>query len=198
MMDRDFYDLVTNGKKHSTDNWGTGVILQHPQTKKILMARRTDGDRPYATPGGKVEYGESPMEGICRECLEESNVAIHDMKCYDFRTHSSANGKNWVDFLFYSDSFDDSDIQNQETEMEPFEWFDVDEAMELNLFPPTRASLESAISLGLLEGNCHEKDYIPFVDCPTSGFAAKDSCINAYSYQEPEQVFTTHQFLEWD
>lgn len=181
MIDNDFYDLVVNGVKHSTDNWGTGVILQHPQTKKILLAKRTD-TKEYASPGGKAEYQESPRDGILRECKEESNVTIHNMVCYDFRTHSSPNGKNWVDFLFYSNDFDDSNIRNQESEMEPFEWFTPEEALQLNLFPPTKASLIRAIELGLVDGTCEESNYIPFVECPTSGFAAKDSCCCAYSY----------------
>lgn len=198
MIDADFYNLVTNGFKHSNDNWGTGVILQHPQTKKILLARRTDGNKEYASPGGKVEYSESPMEGILRECKEESNVSIHDMCCYDFRTHSSSNGKNWVDFLFYSNSFDDSSIKNQETEMEPFEWFSVEDALNLDLFPPTKAALERAVELGLLESESFTGNYIDFMNCPTSASEIMDSCCCAYSYQEPEQIFTTHQGLYWD
>ena len=199
MIDKDFIDLVTNGFKHSNDNWGTGVILQHPHTKKILLARRTDGDKQFASPGGKVEYSECPRDGILRECKEESNVTINDMCCYDFRTHSSpTNGKNWVDFLFYSNNFDDSNIKNQESEMGEFQWYDIDEALKLDLFPPTRAALERACELGLVNGNCDESNYIPFVNCPTSGFAVKDSCCCAYSYKEPEQIFTTHQALPWD
>lgn len=197
MIDNDFYQLVTSGFKHSNDNWGTGVILQHPQTKKILLAKRTD-TKEYASPGGKVEYSESPKDGILRECKEESNVTIRDMCCYDFRTHSSPNGKNWVDFLFYSNDFDDSDIKNQEKEMEQFEWFDVDEALKLDLFPPTKASLERACELGLLDGNCSEENYIPFVECPSTASGVQDSCCCAYSYSQPEEVFTTHQLLPWD
>lgn len=198
MIDKDFYDLVNSGIKHSNDNWGTGIILQHPQTGKILLAKRTDGNKPYASPGGKVEYQECPRDGILRECKEESNVDVYDMVCYDFRTHSSPNGKNWVDFLFYSNNFDDSNIQNQVSEMEPFEWFDIDEALQLDLFPPTRAALERAVEIGLINGNCPESEYIPFVECSTSGFTVKDSVCCAYSYEEPEQVFTTHQGLDWD
>lgn len=197
MIDNDFIALVNTGVKHSTDNWGTGVILQHPVTGRILLARRTDGEHQFASPGGKVEMGESPKDGILRECLEESNVAIKDMCCYDFRTHSAPNGKNWVDFLFYSNSFDDSDIQNQESEMEPFDWYDVDEALSLDLFPPTRAGLERAIELGLVS-NPEKLGFIEFVDCPRSASEVMDSVTNAYSYEEPETVFVNNQGFYWD
>lgn len=197
MMDRDFVELVNTGVKHSTDNWGCGVILQHPQTKKILLARRTD-THTWASPGGKVEYQESPKQGVLRECKEESNVTIHNMSCYDYRVHTAPNGKNWVDFLFYSDSFDDSDVKPQATEMEPFEWFTVDEALQLDMFEPTKRALLSAIALGLLDGTCDEENYIPFVDCPSTPSAAQDSCHCAYSFVEPETVFANNQGLYWD
>lgn len=200
MIDRDFYDLVTTGVKHSGDNWGTGVILQHPITQKILLARRTDGEKLYASPGGKVEYKESPKEGILRECKEESNVQIKDMYCYDFRTHSSPNGKNWVDFLFYSDNFDDSDIRNQPTEMEEFDWYSLEEALRLPLFPPTKAAIDSAIAIGLIGSESVDSDkFIPFVDCPLSASAVQDSYPCAYSYIEPEAIFTQRgQLMPWD
>lgn len=200
MVDKDFYDLVNNGVKRSSDNWGTGVILQHPVTNKILLARRTDGDKQYASPGGKVEYQESPKEGILRECREESNVTIKDMCCYDFRTHSSPNGKNWVDFLFYSNNFDDSDIHNQPSEMEEFSWFNVEDALNLDLFPPTKAALKRAVELGLTAGSCDEQNYIPFVDCPSTPSAVQDSCCCAYSFVEPEKIFDKGDapYLPWD
>lgn len=198
MIDNDFYNLVNSGVKHSTDNWGTGVILQHPQTGKILLAKRTDTGE-YASPGGKVELSESPRDGILRETKEESNITIKDMNCYDFRTHSGPNGKNWVDFLFYSNSFDDSDIKNQPSEMESFDWYDLSETRTMNLFPPTKAGLDRAEELGLLSNTCDTSNYIPFVDCPTSASAVMDSPPCQYTFYQPE-VFDSpsYNWFEWD
>ena len=195
-MTKDFINLVNNGVKRSTDNWGTGVILQHPETGKILLAKRTDTGE-YGSPGGKVENSESPSQGVVRECLEESNVKIKDMYCYGNNLHTSPNGKNWVDFLFYSNSFDDTNIQNQETEMEPFDWFDVHQALNLNLFPPTRTALEMALECGLLNND----GYIPYMTCPTSASAVSDSYPCQYSYVEPEQTYEgklTSPWIYWD
>ena len=198
MITNDFLDMVNSGVKQSTDNWGTGVILQDPFTKKILLAKRTDNGM-YGGPGGKVENGESPCQGICRECKEESNVTLNNMYCYDMNLHDSPNGKNWVDFLFYSDDFDASNITNQQTEMEPFDWYTVEEALNLNLFPPTRAGLDLAMQHGLLKDNpTMGGDVIPYIECPTSASQIMDSPPCQYSYEEPEQIFTTHQWLPWD
>lgn len=199
MIDNDFINLVNSGVKRSTDNWGTGIILQHPQTKKILLAKRVDtGD--YGGPGGKVELSESPRDGILRETKEESNITIRDMSCYDFKTHTSPNGKNWVDFLFYSNNFDDSDIKNQPSEMGEFGWYDVSETMRMNLFPPTRAGIERALELGLLDGTADTANYIPFVDCPTSATAVMDSPPCQYSFQPQPEVFDSpnYNWYEWD
>ena len=194
-MTQDFINLVNTGVKRSSDNWGTGIILQHPVTKKILLAKRTDTGE-YGTPGGKVEYSESPKNGIIRECLEESNVKIKDMICYGNNLHTSPNGKNWVDFLFYSNSFDDSEIKNQETEMEEFNWYDVDEALKLNLFPPSRTGLEVALEEGLLNGTS-TGDYISYVNCPTSASAVSDSYPCQYSYIEPQNTYEGQLMSPW-
>lgn len=198
MMTNDFKSLVTSGVKQSSDNWGTGIILQHPQTKMILLAKRTDTGT-YGGPGGKVELKESPLEGIIRECKEESNITINSMVCYGDNLHDSPNGKNWVDFLFYSDDFDDSDIQNQASEMEPFAWYSVTDALGMDLFPPTRTALEMAYQIGLLNSECDDsQNYIPFTECPTSATEVVDSPCCQYSWCEPEKIFTTHQWLYWD
>lgn len=198
MIDNDFYQLVTTGVKHSSDNWGTGIIIYNPAMDAILMAQRTDNHQ-WATPGGKVELGESPYQGVLRECLEESNVTVNSMKCYDYRCHTAPNGKNWVSFMFFTDDADWSNVINQETEMEPFGWVKVDDVEKLDLFPPTKASIESAKQCGLIGVKSpDEAGYIPFVECPTSPFAAHDSCVCAYSYEEPETVFVHNEGLYWD
>lgn len=152
MVDKDFIELVEHGKMRQGNNYGVGVILLDTQTGKIALAKRTD-NHLWATPGGKVEVGETPKQGIIRETKEESNVVIRSMICYDYSAHTSPNGKNWLDFLFLSTDFDASKMKNQESEMEPFQWFTIPEALRLDLFPPSRKGLENAIELGILDLN---------------------------------------------
>lgn len=197
-MTSDFKDLVCSGVKHSTDNWGTGIIVQDPVTQKILLAKRTDNGQ-YGGPGGKVEMGESPRDGVLRECMEESNVRVNSMMCYGNNLHTSPNGKNWVDFLFHTTDFDASQLKNQESEMEEWDWYTIDEALHMDLFPPTRTGLEMAIECGVMDTTSPMGgNLIPFVDCPTSASQVMDSPPCQYSWSEPEKVFTTHQWLPWD
>lgn len=191
MIDSDLMNLVTTGKMKSGNNYGTGIILVHPQTKKILMGERTD-NHLMATPGGKVELGESPLQGILRETLEESNIKVNSANLYDYRVHSSENGKNWVSFMFISDDFDDSNIKNQESEFGPLDWYDLEEIQNMDLFPPTETSIDRAVGLGLLgDLNPDTQHYIPFVDCGSTVCNAKDTCPCEYSYREPDIIFGT-------
>ena len=194
----DMYSLLTAPKMSSNMKWGAGIILQDPETKRILLAKRVDNGR-YGCPGGTVEYNEKPIDAILRETLEESNIKVNSMSYYDSINHNSPNGE-WTSFLFYSDDFDASDVINQQTEMSEWGWYDTDAVNNLSidnkLFEPCEMALEIAKEKGILSGNSYPN--IPFVECPSSGFAVKDSCPCAYSYQEPEKVFINNSGLYWD
>lgn len=196
-IDNDLKELVTTSKMKQGGNWGTGMLVIHPITRKLLLGKRTDTHN-YCSPGGKVEIGESPLQGVLRETKEESNIKVNSCNLYSYEMHTAPNGKTWTSFMFLTDDFDDSKIKNQVTEVEPWGWYTVEEALSMDLFPPTRKALERAMDADLVY-MAHEPDnYIPFVECPTSGFTVKDGCCCAYSYEEPEKTFTTHQWLPWD
>lgn len=198
-IDKDLIDLVENSPMKSGGNYGTGMLIVCPKTGKLLLGERTD-NHTMCSPGGKVEVGETALQGILRETKEESNITVKDCKLYSYEMHAAENGKNWVSFMFISDSYNADDIKNQESEVGPWDWYTLDEALSMNLFHPTKKAIDRAIEAGLLGPECSDdgQNYIPFVDCPTSGFMSHDSCDCAYSYEEPEQVFTTHQGLPWD
>lgn len=196
-LDSDLKNLVVNGKMRTGGNYGTGMILVHPVTRKLLLAKRTDTHN-FCTPGGKVEVGETPLQGVIRETLEESNVEVRNPKLYDYEMHTAENGKNWTSFMFICDDFDESTIKNQEREVEPWDWYDLDEALQMDLFPPTRKSIERAVEAGVLNYTSTTDNYISFVDCPTSASTVKDSCSCAYSYEEPDTIFVNNQGLYWD
>lgn len=200
VIDKDLENLVKNSNMKSGNNYGTGMLLVHPQTRKLLLAKRTDTHN-WCSPGGKVEIGESPLQGVLRETKEESGVTVNSCIFYDYEMHTAENGKNWVSFMFLSDDFDVSQIVNQESEVEPWGWYTVEEALNMDLFPPTRKSLERAIEADLVYIAHQDNNYINYLDCPVTASGASachDSCCCAYSYVESEQIFTTHQGFPWD
>jgi 8-oxo-dGTP diphosphatase len=55
---------------------GVGVIIS--KEKQVLLIRRSNahGEGTWSTPGGHLEYGESPQQCAFREALEEVGVTI--------------------------------------------------------------------------------------------------------------------------
>jgi 8-oxo-dGTP pyrophosphatase MutT (NUDIX family) len=54
-------------------NTSAGVFFYSAQTQRFLYLLRTDNKNPgnWGIPGGKIDEGETLMEGIERECMEE-------------------------------------------------------------------------------------------------------------------------------
>ena len=59
----------------SIENQSAGVFFYSKNTQRLLFLLRTDDKNPsnWGIPGGKVETGETLLEGIERECMEEIN-----------------------------------------------------------------------------------------------------------------------------
>lgn len=154
IIDKDLQQLVTSSNMKNGNNWGTGVICYNPVDRTILLGLRTD-TKNYCTQGGKVEVGESPLQGVVRECYEESNLLLKSAYLIGYRAHTSPNGKNWVSFSFLSTDWE-GEIKPQESEIVSWSWVPVDTAMNMDLFPPTRSSLEEALELGIISSEPSE------------------------------------------
>ncbi len=57
-------------------NWGQSVAGVVIREGKVLLARHTYGNGKglLITPGGYLEYGETPQDALKREFLEETNI----------------------------------------------------------------------------------------------------------------------------
>lgn len=195
LIDKDTYDLVTTSKMTSGNNWGTGVILYNPDTDLIYLAERTDTHN-LATPGGKVELGESPMQGVMRECKEESNLSLDNLMFYGYHCHTAPNGKNWTDFLFLSTKWH-GELKNQESEMMEWKTYNVYEAIGLDLFPPCNFALKVALEHQLfdslstkeLDSNGFFPESIVEYAKKPSGIALPDTDVCSYSYMENMRSF---------
>ena len=57
---------------------------------RILLAQRESGGvraLQWELPGGKVEDGETPMDGLRRECLEELDIDVSPIRPFRFNYH---------------------------------------------------------------------------------------------------------------
>jgi 8-oxo-dGTP diphosphatase len=58
---------------------GVGVIVTQGDRVLLLERKSVHGQGTWSTPGGHLEYGESPEECAVRETKEETNVDISDV-----------------------------------------------------------------------------------------------------------------------
>ena len=175
-------------------NWGTGLLLY--KNGKFLVAPRTD-NHLWGSVGGKVEIGETPVQAVIRECLEESNIQVNSLSFLGSFLHSAPNGKNWISFAFLSTDFDDSQVKNQVEEMGQFEWVSMEDLNKLDLFPPFKQTVELALQLDVLKGTS-----IGYIVAPDSPSKVGDSYHCQYSYVPTPNVFNPWKempaWYSWD
>lgn len=189
-------EVLLHTPRVSGVNWGTGVLIQQPNTGKLLIAQRTDTHN-WGSPGGKVEVGETPIQGVLRECQEESNIIIQRLQCYGVIPHYDHRGRQWMSFLFHSADFDGCNIINQQSEMGVWQWADINELKSMDLFPPFKAALDEADCKGVITDPTanfiqyeREKDY---------RHQFQDRLVNAYSYNpDVQQPWGDGPYLPWD
>lgn len=199
VLNNELRELALAKKTSEFQNYGTGIIIQNTEDGKILLAKRVD-TKTYGSPGGKVEIGESVLQGIVRETQEEANIKLKSVGLYDYNFHYDDRNRLWTSFLFICYDCDMGNIKNQESEMEEWGWYSLDEVFELKLFKPFELALERALQLDLLQIG---KDYKPgtvidFAECPNTASGVQDSCLLAYSYHRPQSIFSHGNLFGWD
>ncbi len=106
---------------------------------KILVCQRRRGDTfelMWEFPGGKLQAGETPAEGLARELLEELGVEA-EVGAELFRTqHRYAELSEPIELIFMATTVDARAIRN--IVFESMEWRAASSLGELNFLPADR------------------------------------------------------------
>lgn len=120
---------------------GAGVVII--KDGKTLLAKRKGSHAAgcYGSIGGHVEFGESPIETVKREAMEELGVEIGNIQFV-----SCANmikyGKHYVDISFTAEIISGEPRICELDRVESIGWFDLDNLPE-PLFEPVKIVLEA-------------------------------------------------------
>jgi len=99
------------------------VIVQNKEGK-ILVMRRTETapSRPlgWDIPGGSLQFGEDPMEGIIRETKEEAGIVIQDVKPVDVSSVLNPDNEYWVRIGYVAQTT--SEIVTLSFEHDQYKW----------------------------------------------------------------------------
>jgi 8-oxo-dGTP diphosphatase len=63
---------------------GVGVIVTQDERVLLIKRQGAHGQGTWSTPGGHLEYGESPEACAARETMEETGVAITNLHALGF------------------------------------------------------------------------------------------------------------------
>ena len=122
---------------------GVGVIVMKGDQVLLLRRRNSHGDGTWSSPGGHLEYGESPEECAIRETREETGVIIADVT---FRAITNdlfeAEEKHYVTIWMEGRYVSGEPRINSQREMSEVGWFSWN-ALPHPLFLPLEHLLEA-------------------------------------------------------
>jgi 8-oxo-dGTP pyrophosphatase MutT (NUDIX family) len=88
-------------------------IALFDQSKEHILVIYMDWDNDWGLPGGHIDEGETPLETISRELMEECGLKADEISSKDFFIHS--NGKL---ILTYIGTVTDTVLKSQQDDLE--------------------------------------------------------------------------------
>lgn len=111
---------------------------------KILTVRRTKTapSRPlyWDLPGGDLDFGENPRDGMLREIKEEAGLEVENLTLLDVLSSVIDNGEFWVT-VGYTVKAKTTDVVLS-FEHDDFKWVTPDEFLELKASPKNKKFVE--------------------------------------------------------
>lgn len=103
---------------------GVGVIISNGDRVLLMKRQNSHGAGTWSTPGGHLEYGESPQECAMREAEEEVGVRISDLTfCTITNDIFEEEGKHYVTLWMEGTYVSGEARVNSAREMSAVGWF---------------------------------------------------------------------------
>lgn len=107
---------------------GVGVLVEKDGKVLMLRRRHVHGDGTWSTPGGYLEFGETPEECGIREVYEETGVTVINPRFIALTNDVFEEaGKHSITFWFACDYESGIEKINDPREMDKVGWFSKDE-----------------------------------------------------------------------
>lgn len=113
---------------------GIGVVVV--KEGKILLGKRKSahGSGTWSTPGGHLEYGESPELCAMRELEEETSLKALSLHLGPWTNTLIEEGKHYITLFIFVDRFEGEPISLELDKCDEWKWFDWDH-LPSPLFP---------------------------------------------------------------
>ncbi len=120
---------------------GAGVVIIKDGMTLLAKRQGSHAEGCYGSLGGHVQFGESPVEAVKREALEELGIEIGNVvfvSCTNMRKY----GKHYIDVSFVAEITSGEPIIMEPHKIESIGWFPLDN-LPSPLFEPVRIALEA-------------------------------------------------------
>lgn len=116
-------------KRFRDENFRFAVELLVKYKGKYLLCKRSDNIKVapglWNIPAGKVKYDEGIEEALIRECKEETNLDIKNVKYLDYNFINKSHKR--LVYLYYTEVDDVSNLKIDSNEFDDWEWVSSDE-----------------------------------------------------------------------
>lgn len=120
---------------------GVGVVVRRAGEVLLVRRRNVHGDGTWSTPGGHLDFGESPADCACREAREETGVRVAPPRFLGATNDVFAvEGRHYVTLWFEAELAEGEAKPLAAHELSDARWFPEGELPE-PLFPPLRRLL---------------------------------------------------------
>ena len=122
-----------------------GAFIFDSSNRIFLAKFREKFDRQWSIPGGKIEFGETPLEAVAREVREETNLDLRD---YEFICHGAFTLNNThVIYLDYMAECTDASGVVLNDEFTEWGFFSQAELENIPVIPKTKQTALEAMHL---------------------------------------------------
>jgi 8-oxo-dGTP diphosphatase len=125
---------------------GVGVVMEHFESKKILMLHRAPTEYAgniWELPFGRIEQFESLEIGLKREVAEETGISVvkigRPIRTFEFMRGQRSADNEVIGIVF--EAFTSQEQVTLSHEHDDFKWVSIEEALELAETPGIKGDL---------------------------------------------------------
>jgi len=135
-------------KQYKNPNVGIGAIVRRGNEVLMVRRRKVHGGETWSTPGGYLDFGESPEKCAIRETLEETGITANNAKFRAITNDVFAkDDKHFVTIWMEAEYVSGEVCVASPDEIEEVGWFSIDQ-----LPKPLFLSFKN-----LLDGKCYPR-----------------------------------------
>lgn len=139
-------DFAEMAEKPLTPKVGVGVMVARKDDEVLLGLRKgSHGAGEWSLPGGHLELGETPRACARRELMQETGIAVKELKELNYSNDVMPDeGLHYVTLFLSCDAPEGTEPQLMEPDKcEEWRWFSVD-SLPPNIFGPTAKLLKAS------------------------------------------------------